>query len=124
MSRSLFFKMLDHLDKLFGLKYRIDLPSVSPQAVLALGQPPWSKVWLFPPSVALKMLHFGKCSLRCRMRWLWFGNRPFVLITGINLIGLKLIAGISCGNKDNLLLIVILSSDVDSRLILSCERLR
>lgn len=45
-----------------------------------------------------------------------------MLITGINLSNLKLITGISGGNKDNLVLIVIVSSDVDSRLSLSCQR--
>lgn len=46
-----------------------------------------------------------------------------MLITGINLISPELITGISRGNKDNLLLIAIMSSDVNSRLILYCERL-
>lgn len=84
---------------------------------------PWSKLWFFPSAVALHGLHLGKCSLSCRMRWLWFGNWPFLLITGTDLISLKLIIAISRGNKDSLLFILILSSDVSSRLILSCKSL-
>ena len=44
-----------------------------------------------------------------------------MLIIAINLISLKLITDISCGNKDNFFLIVIKSSDVNSRLILSVK---
>lgn len=51
-----------------------------------------------------------------------------MLIIAINLISLKFITGIACRNKDNFLLIVIKSSDVNSRLILSvkgwCSRMQ
>lgn len=102
---------------------RLFFPPTSFQLPWSLGSP-LCKVWqLLLKIVALQMVHFGKCSASYGMRCFWFGNWPFMLMIVINLINLKLITGFFYENKDNLLLIVRVSSDVNSRLILSCKRL-
>lgn len=115
--------MLHHWEKLLGPKDKVDFFSCLLTSCLG----PWAafsaKFGCFHLQKVCKCCTLSQYSLTCKARWLWFGNRPFMLVTGINLSNLKFITGISGGKKDNLVLIVIVSSDVDSRLSLSCQRL-